>query len=334
MRRVVALGVIALFALGCGDGSISEEDGVDAATDTSGSDEVAVDTYVSSDTIRDTIEDTTTTETTPSTDTAVSPDTAPPPSPICLGKDAGSYCGNDEMKDADPSTLYECPGAGKPPTSWKKCDAGCFVAPAGSPDYCKTPVSPGGYRLPWPKGTSMSLTQDCNDSCCGDHVGVDQWAWDFANGGAFTVVAARGGTVTHLKINSTSGCGSSTCANDANLIVIDHGDGTQALYMHLQGSSLKAGVTCGATVTSGQALATAGTTGWSTGIHLHFQVEKVHSGAPTCECGADGKGCSASTVPWANLWCSATYPTIPIDFTEWPTASKCANRRITMPAAL
>ncbi|MBI2395843.1 MAG: M23 family metallopeptidase [Deltaproteobacteria bacterium] len=254
-------------------------------------------------------------------------------SPICLASAAGAYCGNDEMKDADPSTLYQCPGPGKPPTSSTKCDAGCQIEPAGTPDHCKVVSSEAGYRLPWPPGTTMRLTQDCNDACCADHVGVDQWAWDFANGTGFTVVAARGGTVTHLKINSTSGCGSSSCAGQANLIVIDHGDGTQALYMHLAGGSLRAGVTCGATVARGQPLATAGTTGWSTGLHLHFQVGKVHTGAPTCECGASGTGCATTTVPWANLWVSSTYPTVPITFEEWPATATCANRRITMPAS-
>lgn len=267
-------------------------------------------------------------------DTSTAVDTAPPPSPICLGTSPGAYCGNDEMKDADPSTLYQCPGPGKAPTSSTKCEAGCQIEASGTPDHCKVVSSPTGYRLPWPPGTTMRLTQDCNDACCADHVGNDQWAWDFANGTGFTVVAARGGTVTHLKINSSSGCGSSSCAGQANLIVVDHGDGTQALYMHLAGGSLRPGVSCGATVSRGQPLATAGTTGWSTGLHLHFQVAKVHTGAPTCECGVAGTGCAASFVPWSNLWVSSTYPSLPITFEEWPAASTCANRRITMPASI
>ena len=264
----------------------------------------------------------------PVTDTPPPP---PPPSPTCLATAAGAYCGNDAMKDADASTLYECPAAGKAPTSSKKCDAGCVVEAAGTPDHCKLVVSPTDYRLPWPSGTSMQLTQDCNDSCCSDHIGLDQWAWDWANGTSFTIVAARGGTITHLKINSTLGCGSSSCANDMNFIVVDHGDGTQALYMHLLGTSLKPGIACGATVTSGQPLAAAGTTGWSTGLHLHFQVEKVHAGAATCECGAAGLGCAATSVPWSTIWVTSTYPTVPITFGDWPSSAACANRRMAMP---
>jgi hypothetical protein len=255
--------------------------------------------------------------------------------PVCLGTQPGAYCGNDNMQNASASTLYQCPGAGQAPTSSQSCPNGCVVAPAGSPDFCQGGGggNPSSYRFPWPAGTSMQLTQDCNDACCGDHVGSDKHAWDFANGGAFNVVAARAGTVTHLKINSNSGCGSSACVNDANFIVIDHGDGTQSTYLHLAGFTLGAGVTCGASVQRGQRLATAGSTGWSTGTHLHYEVSKVHAGAPTCECGSTGQGCAASSVPWSNFWSSATYPTVAITFTEWAQASQCGNRRMVLPAS-
>jgi murein DD-endopeptidase MepM/ murein hydrolase activator NlpD len=179
----------------------------------------------------------------------------------------------------------------------------------------------------------MHLTQDCNDSCCGDHVGNDAYAWDFANGGAFPVVAARAGTVSHLKMNSTRGCGSISCLNDANYIVIDHGDGTESVYLHLTGGSLGAHVTCGGHVSEGQLLARSGTTGWSTGNHLHFQVNKVHAAVPTCECGADAQSCSASSVPWPDFWATSAYPTLPIAFTEWPASSLCNDRRITLPVS-
>jgi len=254
--------------------------------------------------------------------------------PLCLSSASGAYCGNDSMSGASAGTLYQCPGANKAPTSSQVCAAGCNVAPPGFPDTCNTSGGGGGtYKLPWHAGTSMSLTQDCNDSCCSDHVGTDAYAWDFADGGAFAVVAPRGGTVTHVKINSTSGCGSISCENQANFLVIDHGDGTQSTFLHLQGFTLDPSVSCGAVVAQGQHLATAGTTGWSSGTHLHYQVSKVHPGAPTCECGANGQGCGAGSVPWANFWPSATYPTVPVSFVEWPAASSCANRRITLPAS-
>lgn len=229
--------------------------------------------------------------------------------PLVLLAACGVTGGQPAVHDASPDAVMpDAPGADAPP--------------------------PATFRLPWQPGVTMYLTQDCNDSCCGDHVGTDEYAYDWGTStGAFTVVAARGGTITHLKIDSTTGCADSTCANDANILVIDHGDGTQSTYLHLQGMSLASGVACGATVARGQPLATAGTTGWSTGIHLHFQVSKVHAGAATCECGADGQACNAGTVPWGSFWVSATYPTVPIAFDEWPDSASCGDRRITMPAS-
>lgn len=241
------------------------------------------------------------------------------------------------MQDADANTLYTCPGANMAPTASQPCSVECVIAPPGSPDYCKgdsNPGTSGGYRFPWSSGTSMQLTQDCNDSCCADHVGNDKYAYDFANGGGFTVVASRGGTISHLKINSTTGCGSKDCVNYANYLVIDHGDGTQSTYLHLAGSTLANGLSCGASVQQGQALATAGSTGWSTGTHLHFEVSKVHSGAKTCECGSDGQGCGDNTVAWSGFWPNATYPTVAIAFDEWPDAAQCADRGGELPASM
>jgi murein DD-endopeptidase MepM/ murein hydrolase activator NlpD len=211
-------------------------------------------------------------------------------------------------------------------------DAGAADAPSDGPG-APTP-STKTYRLPWSKGTSMRLTQDCDDSCCSDHVGNDEYAYDWANGSSFLVRAARAGTITHLKINSTKGCATTACSTDVNMIVVDHGDGSQAIYMHVAGNTAAPGVTCGAKVVQGQPLAMAGTTGHSTGIHIHFQVSQVHKTAPTCECGSDGKHCATTFNPFPNVWVNGPYHTLPIAFDEWPSASTCKNRRITMPGAL
>jgi hypothetical protein len=42
-----------------------------------------------------------------------------------------------------------------------------------------------------------------------------------------------------------------------------------------------ANLKCGDVIAQGQVLAQAGTTGWSTGIHLHFETSLVHTGAAT-----------------------------------------------------
>jgi hypothetical protein len=250
----------------------------------------------------------------------------------CLDAQAGAYCGEGgRVQGGQKGVLYACSGIG-PPKSEQMCSLGCQVKPPGSPDQCAVAAGTMSYKFPWSPATSMRLTQDCNDSCCQDHIGDAKFAWDFATAGAFTIVAARGGTIRHLKINSTSGCGSTACVNQVNYLVIDHGDGTQATYMHLAGNSLAAGISCGAIVKQGQALATAGTTGWSTGVHLHFQVNSVNVAAATCACGADGRGCSANAVQWNSFWSTAAHPTLALDFSEWP-ASACSDRGNALPAS-
>ncbi|MEM5774133.1 MAG: M23 family metallopeptidase, partial [Anaerolineaceae bacterium] len=52
------------------------------------------------------------------------------------------------------------------------------------------------------------------------------------------------------------------------VVVIDHGNGWQTTYAHL--SQIYAG--CGASVTQGATIGLMGSTGNSTGPHLHFEM--------------------------------------------------------------
>jgi murein DD-endopeptidase MepM/ murein hydrolase activator NlpD len=179
----------------------------------------------------------------------------------------------------------------------------------------------------------MELTQDCNDSLFSDHVGSGKNAWDFANGAHFPVSVAREGVVTHLKMSSHSGCESSACVDLANYVVVDHGDGTSSVYLHLDGHSLDASVRCGAPVRQGQRLAVAGATGWATGPHLHFQVNTVHPNETRqCECGDDGLGCAENEAAWSTFWSSSRFPSVPVTFDEWP-ANECRDRRMFLPVS-
>ncbi len=80
------------------------------------------------------------------------------------------------------------------------------------------------------------------------------------HGAANYILAAAEGQVIFAGWNGGYG----------NCLMIDHGEGTVTLYGHM--SSLLVGA--GEDVTRGQRIARAGTTGYSTGVHLHFEVRE------------------------------------------------------------
>lgn len=208
------------------------------------------------------------------------------------------------------------------------------AAVAGALGFVALHATAGPYRLPWAPGTAMDLTQDCNDSRFDDHVASRGYAWDFANGGEFSVLAARAGTVTHVKMSSAKGCDNASCVDLTNYIVIDHGDGTASIYLHLAQGSLDPSVRCGEFVRQGQRLATAAATGFATGPHLHFQVNVVRSDqSSVCECGPDGLACPASFAQWGSFWSTPGQPSVPIRFDEWE-ADTCQDRSLSMPVSL
>ena len=75
-----------------------------------------------------------------------------------------------------------------------------------------------------------------------------------------TVAAANSGTVIVATYSESYG----------NYVIIDHGGGLTTLYAH--NTSLS--VSSGQTVKKGDKIAAVGTTGYSTGNHLHFEVRK------------------------------------------------------------
>lgn len=85
-------------------------------------------------------------------------------------------------------------------------------------------------------------------------------ALDIANSSAPPVLAADSGRVVVAGWPDNYGYG--------NRVVIDHGNGTRTLYAHLS----QIYVTVGQTVSRGSAVGQMGSTGRSTGTHLHFEV--------------------------------------------------------------
>ena len=125
-----------------------------------------------------------------------------------------------------------------------------------------TEPSDCGYIFPVAGLTRANIRTKTYPSYAG-HTGVDV----NINVIGKTVVAVKAGTViTSTALKNPNG----TYRSYGEYIVIDHHDGTMTLYAHgLEGSRR---VSPGQKVSQGQALMTVGSTGNSTGPHLHFEV--------------------------------------------------------------
>lgn len=91
----------------------------------------------------------------------------------------------------------------------------------------------------------------------GYHVGQD-----YAAPTGTKIVAAKDGKVLEAKNGVSWG------AAYGNAVVIDHGTGLRAIYAHMSKISVKAGQE----VKEGEEIGLVGSTGNSTGPHLHFEV--------------------------------------------------------------
>jgi hypothetical protein len=124
-------------------------------------------------------------------------------------------------------------------------------------------------RLPWPCGKSYYCSQGQNTS---GHSGNSAWAWDFAIPIGDLVTAPAAGQISRVRQDSTEyGCDRSY-AHDANYVVLDLGNGTEALFVHLEAGS--AMVSVGDWVEQGDPIARVGLSGYVCGAHLHFQIQE------------------------------------------------------------
>ena len=117
----------------------------------------------------------------------------------------------------------------------------------------------GNISFKWPCPSSSRITSRFGDrespteGASSNHKGIDIGA---STGSA--IVAAADGEVVISTYSYSAG----------NYIMIDHGGGVSTVYMHC--SQLL--VSKGAKVTKGQTIAKVGSTGYSTGPHLHFGI--------------------------------------------------------------
>ena len=130
---------------------------------------------------------------------------------------------------------------------------------AGPAEKSYTTASKGNTKFTWPCPSSGSITSGFGgrsaptEGASSNHQGIDIGA-----SSGSSIVAAASGTVTIATYSPSAG----------NYIMISHGDGLSTVYMHC--SSIN--VSVGQTVSQGQKIGSVGSTGYSTGPHLHFGV--------------------------------------------------------------
>ncbi len=127
---------------------------------------------------------------------------------------------------------------------------------AGSPG---TPAS-SGWALPASGGLTGGYgprSPICAGSGCS---GSFHYAVDIGTGCSSPIYAANSGVVTFSGYSGSYG----------NFIKVDHGGGISTGYAHIRDGGRFVGV--GEWVGAGQNIASSGTTGASTGCHLHFEV--------------------------------------------------------------
>jgi murein DD-endopeptidase MepM/ murein hydrolase activator NlpD len=126
------------------------------------------------------------------------------------------------------------------------------------------------YRLPFAKGSKFLLIQAYNSKM--SH--RNELSLDFKMKKGSKVCAARGGVVVAVKDDSNVGGLKDEYLSQGNHIIIQHEDGSRAMYWHLQNNG--ALVNVGDSVIKGQLIGYSGNTGYTAFPHLHFQVQDVN----------------------------------------------------------
>jgi murein DD-endopeptidase MepM/ murein hydrolase activator NlpD len=117
-------------------------------------------------------------------------------------------------------------------------------------------AAPPARGFIWPITATVRIT---NYMTARHPLGIDM---GLGHAAGSPVVAAGDGVVEFA--------GGNACCSYGLYVIIDHGNGLKTLYAHL--ASLE--VSKGQRVSQGQRLGPSGRTGYSTGVHLHFEVYK------------------------------------------------------------
>lgn len=191
-------------------------------------------------------------------------------------KPGDSLTGVADFFGVDVSSIVDWPGNGLDPQAPAVKEGEWLVVPGGRRPL-RTWVVPTIARGSAGVGTAFG-PGGCSGDFSGGAVGSGGFIWPTGN----HYVSGNDYWAGHLAIDIAAGTGSGVWAADSgvvvyagwsnggygNLVMIDHGNGWLTVYAHL--SSVR--VACGQSIGQGSSIGAAGSTGNSTGPHLHFET--------------------------------------------------------------
>lgn len=139
------------------------------------------------------------------------------------------------------------------------------------------PTSDFVYSLPYSRSKHFQVLQGAGGEFSHKKGGESANAVDFRMPLGTEICASRAGKVVAFRADSSMGGSTKKSGGLANYIVIQHDDGTYALYNHLKNDGVK--VTLGQSVKVGTPIGWSGATGFVQEPCLHFSVYRVVSGA-------------------------------------------------------
>ncbi len=159
------------------------------------------------------------------------------------------------------------------------------------------------YRVPFRAGERFFIGQGFG----GETTHTDEqshYALDISMPEGSSVLAARGGQVMNVEADFFgAGMNLERFGGRANQVRILHEDGTMALYAHLQLESVV--VRPGQRVVAGEVLGRSGNTGYSSGPHLHFAIQRNAGGKLVSLPFRFADGTAAGRAPEAGQWLEA-----------------------------
>jgi len=179
--------------------------------------------------------------------------------------------------DTEPQEIADWPGNHLDPLD-PQVEAGAWLIVPGGEREFRTWVVPTIAR----GSAGVSTAYLGPGSCSGDFSGGAVGSGGFIGPTSNHYTSGNEYWAGHLAIDIAAGEGAPVWAADTgvvvyagwsntgygNMVMIDHGNGWHTLYAHLSVVS----ISCGSNIGQGQGLGLAGSTGNSTGPHLHFET--------------------------------------------------------------